>query len=153
MGMVDSCQDEQCVNDIFVNIEMDGGIIDGHGAPYGLSLRQRKDFVIVVTGYKKIRDVNDIDNIGNVTDGSVSSSSSINNSSFPCAADEYQCSKSQFDDRHYMSTEAAPRCIWSKLRCDYHQIAELDTKVTKQDVDISVKLVAFMKDYLRGQCP
>jgi len=120
-AMVDSCQDEQCVNDIFVNIEMDGGIINGHGAPYGLSLRQRKDFVIVVTGYKKIRDVNDIDNIGNVTDGSVSSSSSINNSSFPCAADEYQCSKSQFDDRHYMSTEAAPRCIWSKLRCDYHQ--------------------------------
>ena len=26
-AMVDSCQDEQCVNDIFVNIEMDGGII------------------------------------------------------------------------------------------------------------------------------
>merc|ERR1712029_242754 len=31
------------------------------------------------------------------------------------------------------------------------KIAELDTKVTKQDVDISVKLVAFMKDYLHGQ--
>lgn len=114
-AIVDSCEDDVCANDIFVNIEMDGGIIDGHGAPYGLSLRQRKDFSIVITGYKKVREVADIIENGNNTNGS-------NETSFPCHKDEYQCAKSQFDDRHYMSTEqAAPRCIWSKLRCDYHQ--------------------------------
>ena len=89
--------------------------LDGHGAPYGLSLRQRKDFVIVVTGYKKVREAVDFNDLGNSTN-------SGKNESFPCNTDEYQCAKSQFDDRHYMSTEqAAPRCIWSKLRCDYHQ--------------------------------
>lgn len=140
--MVDSCQDSDsdCHSNIYLHVEMDGGIIgtdlnsgsfsiliisvsaDGHGAPYGLSLRQRKDFVIVFTGYKKVIEetiefVNDTKGIKETTD---------NNVTFSCGQDEFQCKASDYDDGHVIKSHpdelAAPqRCIWSKLRCDYHQ--------------------------------
>lgn len=127
-AMVDSCQDNVCTSDIFLHIEMDGGIIDGHGAPYGLSLRQRKDFVIVFTGYKKV--IESEIQIGGPEASNVNETESLlfaaDNATLGCSQDEFQCQASDFDDRHVIKSEdssgiAPPRCIWSKLRCDYHQ--------------------------------
>ena len=42
------------------------------------------------------------------------------NVTFTCDENEFQCKPSEYDDRHVMP-KSSPRCIWSKLRCDYHQ--------------------------------
>ncbi len=103
-------------------------IADGHGAPYGLSLRQRKDFVIVFTGYKKV--IESEIQIGGPEASNVNETESLlfaaDNATLGCSQDEFQCQASDFDDRHVIKSEdssgiAPPRCIWSKLRCDYHQ--------------------------------
>ena len=44
----------------------------------------------------------------------------------PCGQEEYECRPSPYDDRHIIKSHRDPiltpsRCIWSKLRCDYHQ--------------------------------
>ena len=98
----------------------------GRGAPYGLSLGRHKDFVIVVTGYKNVRPVLDV--VSNFTDPETEAEEDKNemtkdNLSFTCDKNEHQCSTSPYDDRTLSTTlpKTSPRCIWSKLRCDYHQ--------------------------------
>merc|ERR1711997_1163922 len=124
--MVESCDPEAgCFDDINIHIELDLTLA-GRGAPYGLSLHQHKDFVIVVTGYKNVRPVLDV--VSNFSDPSSDNDDDKNemtkdNLSFTCGKNEHQCSTSPYDDRTLSTTlpKTSPRCIWSKLRCDYHQ--------------------------------
>jgi len=167
-AMVDSCQDDGvCKPEIFVHVEMDGGIIDGHGPHIGLSLRQRKDFVIVFTGYKntvpkvvpisqrttespatpaaatKTTEIPETETINETDATTVSGDVGQNPSNsgvgiqknasvlFTCGKEEHKCRHSDYDDihrRHGISVSGnsaestlPQRCIWSKLRCDYHQ--------------------------------
>jgi len=126
-AMVESCDPELgCYNDINVHIELDLTLA-GRGAPYGLSLGRHKDFVIVVTGYKNVRPVLDV--VSNFTDPETEAEEDKNermtkdNLSFTCDKNEHQCSTSPYDDRTLSTSlpKTSPRCIWSKLRCDYHQ--------------------------------
>jgi len=136
-AMVDSCAEDEikgsCQSHLNLHIEMDGGIIDGHGAPYGLSLRQRKDFVIVFTGYKRAASVDtkplQAEPKSNDTlEEDLSADATADNVTevIPCGQEEYECRPSPYDDRHIIKSHRDPiltpsRCIWSKLRCDYHQ--------------------------------
>ena len=51
------------------------------------------------------------------------SSAAKDDLSFTCGRNEYQCTTSPYDDRTLSTSlpKISPRCIWSKLRCDYHQ--------------------------------
>jgi len=169
-AMVDSCQDDGvCHQEIFVHIEMDGGIIvaDGHGPHIGLSLRQRKDFVMVFTGYKNtvatpsvvsVPQTSEMPTTTQTTDTPetevTNETSSTNNFGgkensgnrggiirgqhqknasvlITCGKEEHKCHQSDYDiHRHQTSIsgmnsastfQMPSRCIWSKLRCDYHQ--------------------------------
>ena len=161
----DSLLKQERKGQIFTDCTLFNTVADGHGAPYGLSLRQRKDFVIVFTGYKNTvatpvvaslppksptttTDVpetevtNETETVttsgafvvsGVETNGvGVGSKASKSNASvlFTCGKEEYQCRQSDsYDDhrRHQVDSASGSsmmqksRCIWSKLRCDYHQ--------------------------------
>lgn len=72
------------------------------------------------TGYKKV--IEETIEFVNETN----SAAAENNVTFSCGEDEFQCKASDYDDGHVIKSHpdelAAPqRCIWSKLRCDYHQ--------------------------------
>ena len=148
-------------------------VADGHGPHIGLSLRQRKDFVIVFTGYKNTVATPAVipvthppahpipteadsqlplpePEVSNETETITTTISdkksretpkvegrngNQKNASvlFTCGKEEYKCQQSDYDDhrRHQVmmsalnegsaSTLMPSRCIWSKLRCDYHQ--------------------------------
>ena len=139
-------------------------VADGHGPHIGLSLRQRKDFVIVFTGYKntvpkvvpipqrttespeassKTTEIPETETINETETTTVSDDVGQNPSNsgvgiqknasvlFTCGKEEHKCRQSDYDDihrRHGISVSGnsaestlPQRCIWSKLRCDYHQ--------------------------------
>ena len=142
-------------------------VADGHGPHIGLSLRQRKDFVIVFTGYKntvpkvvpisqrttespatpaaatKTTEIPETETINETDATTVSGDVGQNPSNsgvgiqknasvlFTCGKEEHKCRHSDYDDihrRHGISVSGnsaestlPQRCIWSKLRCDYHQ--------------------------------
>ena len=91
----------------YFNLTKNTFCITGRGAPYGLSLHQHKDFVIVVTGYKNVRPVLDV--VSNFTDPSSENDDDKNemtkdNLSFTCGKNEFQCTTSPYDDRTLSTT-------------------------------------------------